>query len=380
MIPFYNKHFKLGILGGGQLGRMLIQDAINYDISVHVLDPSDEAPCKYIAHHFVKGDFNDYNTVLNFGRELDVISIEIEHVNTDALETLEKLGKKVYPAPAFLKMVQDKGLQKEFYQKNNINTAPFELVKSRREISTTSISFPCIQKLRRGGYDGKGVQMIHSAENLEIAFDEPSILEKKVDIKKEIAVIVARNESGEIKTFPLVEMEFNPEANLVEFLFSPTTVSQKIEDEAIALAKKIVSVSNFVGLLAVELFVDQNDNVIVNEMAPRPHNSGHHTIEACSTSQYEQLLRAIMNMPLGDTALLRPAVMINLLGEKGYSGPVKYEGLEDALACSGVHVHLYGKSETNPFRKMGHITVTAEKLDTAQQQARKIATTVRVIA
>lgn len=380
MIPFYEKHFKLGILGGGQLGRMLIQDAINYDIRIHVLDPSEDAPCKQIAHCFVLGDFMDYETVLRFGHDVDIITIEIEHVNTDALEELERRGKKVYPSPSFLKIVQDKGLQKEFYRSHEIPTAPYSIVTNRKEIADSGIAFPLVQKLRRGGYDGKGVQIIHSESELANAFDAHSVIEEKVNIKKEIAVIVARNASGEVKTFPLVEMEFNAEANLVEFLFSPASVSIEIEKEAIQLAKKIVTVSDFVGLLAVEMFVNQNDEVIVNEIAPRPHNSGHHTIEACSTSQYGQLLRAIMDMPLGDTTLIRPAVTINLLGQKGFVGPVIYEGLKEVLHYPGVHLHLYGKRETKPFRKMGHVTVTAENISDAQQLARKVASTVKVVA
>lgn len=380
MISFYEKKFSLGILGGGQLGRMLIQEAINYDIRVQVLDPSNDAPCRDIAHSFVLGDFMDFQTVYEFGKGVDVLSIEIEHVNVDALDALVKIGKKVFPDPAFLRMVQDKGLQKKFYSDNAIPTAPFVLVDKRTDIPQNNSDFPFIQKLRLGGYDGKGVQILRSKEDMSKSFDSPSIIEELIDFEKEISLIVARNELGEISTFPLAEMEFNSEANLVEFLFSPANVTREIENEAVALAKKIVEVSGFIGLLAVEMFVDKKGRVMVNEMAPRPHNSGHHTIEACGTSQYGQHLRAILNMPLGETTLIQPAVMINLLGEKGYSGPVMYLGLEDAIKIPGVHLHLYGKSETRPFRKMGHITVTADTLDMAYTIAKRVNKMVRVVS
>ncbi len=381
MKSFYNSDFRLGILGGGQLGRMLIQEAINFDIRVAVLDPSPEASCSKIAHEFVCGDFMDYETVLQFGHSVDVLTIEIEHVNVDALDALVTSGKKVFPHPSFLRMVQDKGLQKKFFAENQIATAPFLLAESKNDLAGNDLTYPFIQKLRRGGYDGKGVQAIRSHEVLiSSGFDAPCVAEEMIDFEKEIAVIIARNESGEVKTFPLVEMEFNAEANLVEFLFSPANVNAEVEKEATRLAHKIVEVTGFVGLLAVEMFVDKSGHVLVNEMAPRPHNSGHHTIEACPTSQYAQHLRAILNLPLGNTELIRPAVMINLLGEKGFSGPVRYDGLEEALAIPGVFLHLYGKPETRPFRKMGHITVTAEIAKTAHDTARLVAQLVRVIS
>lgn len=378
MKSFYNSEFRLGILGGGQLGRMLIQEAINYDVRISVLDPAMDAPCSSLAHHFQRGRFDDFQAVLDFGRNVDVITIEIEHVNVEALEVLEKEGKAVYPRPSFIRMVQDKGMQKEFYQKLGIPTAPFHLVKDASEL--TGHPFPYVLKSRTGGYDGKGVMVIRNGDDLKQAFDSPCVVEEMVAIRQEIAVLVARNEQGEISTFPLVEMEFNPEANLVEFLYSPASVSDSILAQALDIAKKIVIESDFVGLLAIEMFVDENLQVLVNEMAPRPHNSGHHTIEACATSQYGQLLRAVTGMPLGDTTLVRPAVMINLLGEKGYTGSAIYSGMEDAMRLPGVYFHLYGKSETKPFRKMGHITVTAEKLEAAQSTARMLLNSVKVIA
>jgi 5-(carboxyamino)imidazole ribonucleotide synthase len=377
---FYNSNFRLGILGGGQLGRMLIQEAANYDIRISVLDPGKDAPCNAIAHEFFCGDYNDFQSVLDFGQHVDVITIEIEHVNTEALFQLESQGIKVFPKPAFIKMVQDKGLQKNFYRDHQIPTSPYQLIEDKSELAMQSLKFPFVLKSRTGGYDGKGVLVIRNEKDLEGAFSGPCVVEEMVNIQKEIAVIVARNEAGEVSLFPLVEMEFNPEANLVEFLFSPAEVTQEIETAAFHIAKKIVVESDFIGLLAVELFIDEKGQVIVNEMAPRPHNSGHHTIEACVTSQYGQLLRAITNMPLGNTDLIRPGVMINLLGEKNYSGQAIYEGMMDALRIPGVYFHLYGKAETRPYRKMGHITVTDENLEAAKTTAKQLLKSVRVIA
>lgn len=380
MKSFYNSNFRLGILGGGQLGRMLIQEAANYDIRISVLDPGKDAPCNAIAHEFFCGDYNDFQSVLDFGQHVDVITIEIEHVNTEALFQLESQGIKVFPKPAFIKMVQDKGLQKNFYRDHQIPTSPYQLIEDKSELAMQSLKFPFVLKSRTGGYDGKGVLVIRNEKDLEGAFSGPCVVEEMVNIQKEIAVIVARNEAGEVSLFPLVEMEFNPEANLVEFLFSPAEVTQEIETAAFHIAKKIVVESDFIGLLAVELFIDEKGQVIVNEMAPRPHNSGHHTIEACVTSQYGQLLRAITNMPLGNTDLIRPGVMINLLGEKNYSGQAIYEGMMDALRIPGVYFHLYGKAETRPYRKMGHITVTDENLEAAKTTAKQLLKSVRVIA
>lgn len=375
---FYSKNFRLGILGGGQLGRMLIQVATNYDVRISVLDPSPEAPCSKLAHDFTVGDFADYDTVYRFGQTVDVLTIEIEHVNVEALEALEREGKKVYPSPRILRIVKDKGLQKQFYKDNDIATAPFKLIENKSEISASQL--PIVQKMRTGGYDGKGVTVLKSEADLDNAFDVPSVLEEMIDFEKELSVIIARNESGQIKSFPLVEMEFNPEANLVEFLFSPAAVDYDTEHRAYALAHRLVESMDFVGLLAVEMFLDKEGNLLVNEIAPRPHNSGHHTIEACVTSQYEQMMRAILNLPLGDTKLVRPAVMINLLGEKGFSGPVHYRGLEEVMKWPGVYVHLYGKADTKPFRKMGHVTVCCNNLEEAKTTARKVMETVKVEA
>ncbi|MEO8087173.1 MAG: 5-(carboxyamino)imidazole ribonucleotide synthase [Bacteroidota bacterium] len=375
---FYN-NLTLGILGGGQLGRMLLQKATDYNISNAVLDPDPAAPCKNICDDFSIGDFKDYNTVYKFGKNVDLLTIEIEHVNVEALEALEKEGVKVFPQPHIIKLVQDKGAQKIFYRTNKIPTAEFHLIENKQQLTEQENFLPYVQKLRRGGYDGRGVQVMNSVGDFEKGFDEPSVLEKYIPFEKEIAVIVARSESGEIKTFPVVEMEFNPEANLVEFLFSPSSVSNEIATTAEGIAKKIAEVSKIVGVLAVEMFVTKDGEVLVNEMAPRPHNSGHHTIEANVTSQYEQHLRAILNLPLGSTAINSPAVMVNLLGEKNHSGAAKYEGLEKALAIEGVYIHLYGKKNTKPFRKMGHVTVVAGSIEEARKKAVLVKETIKVM-
>jgi 5-(carboxyamino)imidazole ribonucleotide synthase len=371
---------KLGILGGGQLGRMLIQEAVNFNIHISVLDPAVNAPCADLANNFVVGNFNDYQTVLDFGKTVDVLTIEIEHVNIEALEELERLGKKVFPTPQALRTIQDKGLQKQFYKANNIPTAPFHLIYNAEDALLFKEKGPFMQKLRKGGYDGKGVTPLRTEAEFNAAFNAPSVLEEFVPFVKELAVIVARNESGEIATFPLVEMEFNPEANLVEFIFSPANVSIDIENNAKKIASDIANKLEHVGLLAIELFLTEDGNVLVNEIAPRPHNSGHHTIEACFVSQYGMHLRAILNMPLGSTGLRTPAVMINLLGEKGFEGKARYENIEEVLHTEGAYIHLYGKEDTKPFRKMGHITVCNTNLEEAKATARKFLAEVKVMA
>lgn len=380
MKAFYSGNLRLGILGGGQLGRMFIQEAINYDVHISVLDPAADAPCAPYAHTFVQGSFDDFDAVYDFGKNQDVLTIEIEHVNVDALEKLKEEGVKVFPDPAILRIVKDKGLQKQFYSQHQIPTAPFYLIDAKADIERFVGDFPVMQKMRTGGYDGKGVQPLRSVADIEKAFDVPSVLEKMVDFEKEIAILIARNESGQVSTFPVVEMEFNPEANLVEFLFSPASVTPAIEQQANEIAHRLVEALGFVGLLAIEFFVTKSGEVLVNEIAPRPHNSGHHTIEACGTSQYEQHLRSILDLPLGDTSLIQPAVMVNLLGEKGFSGPVKYDGMREVMAMPGVYVHLYGKSTTKPFRKMGHVTVANNDLEQAKINARTVLSTIRVVS
>lgn len=377
---FYQKDFKLGILGGGQLGRMLIQESVNLNLSVHVLDPDKNAPCSRISDEFVVGSFNDYETVLAFGKDKNIVTIEIEHVNLDALKELEKRGVKVFPQPAVLEIVKDKGNQKEFYQKNNIPTAPFHLISDKSEIAKYRNEFPFMQKLRSGGYDGKGVTPLRNDDDLNSAFDAPSVLEKMVDFEREISVIVARNESGEIVSYPVVDMEFNKTANLVEFLFSPSETSLAIQGKADEIARTIIDKLKLVGILAVEMFVTKSGEVLVNEIAPRPHNSGHQTIEGNKTSQYAQHVRAILNLPLGSTALVYPSVMVNVLGEQGYEGDAIYEKLNDVLAIEGCYVHLYGKKTTKPFRKMGHVTIVNKNLDQAKRTAKLVQQLLKVKA
>jgi 5-(carboxyamino)imidazole ribonucleotide synthase len=376
---WYGKDLRLGVLGGGQLGRMLIQAANDLNIHIHCLDPDPNAPCSEIAHSFSCGSLTDYNTVLNFGSDKHLITVEIENVNVEALVELEKKGVKVFPQSNVLKLIQDKGLQKEFYLKNNIPTAAFELISSKAELRLKT-DFPFVHKLRTGGYDGKGVKIISNLSEAKHSFDAPSVIEEKIDFKKELSVLVARNEKGEIKTFPLVECEFNPEANLVEFLFSPADVSPEIELKAKEIASQLIEKLNMVGLLAVELFLTKSNELLVNEIAPRPHNSGHHTIECCTTSQFSQHLRAILNLPLGDTSLIQAGAMINLVGEKEFNGPVIYDGLENLLSIPGVFPHLYGKEISKPFRKMGHITITGKNINELKAKRDKIKGLIRVIS
>lgn len=376
----YSKDFTLGVLGGGQLGRMLQQEAVNLDVKLAALDPNPKAPCSRLVPQFTAGDFNNRDMVIAFGKQCDVVTVEIEHVSVDGLRELEKSGVKVFPQPDVLETIKDKGLQKQFYTDHAIPTAPFRLLENKADLAANTDFLPAAQKLRTGGYDGRGVQVIHSDADIDRGFDAPSVLEKFIDFETELAVIAARNEKGEISTFPAVELDFNPEANLVELLFAPATISKTIEDRAAEIARKTIAAYDMVGILAVELFLTKTGELLVNEVAPRPHNSGHHTIEANITSQYGQHLRSILNLPLGATDLTRPAAMVNLLGEDGHSGSVIYEGLEEALALPGVYVHIYGKAETKPFRKMGHVTITADTADKARDLAMKVKSMIKVKA
>ncbi|MEX1192077.1 MAG: 5-(carboxyamino)imidazole ribonucleotide synthase [Brumimicrobium sp.] len=377
---WYGENFKLGVLGGGQLGRMLIQSAINYDVHIYVMDGSLKAPCGNLAHEFTVGNINDYDDVIAFGKDKDVITVEIEHVNVDALEALEKRGVKVFPQPRVLRLIQDKGLQKQFYNQQNIPTSPFELIESNKDIVNHANLLPAMQKMRKGGYDGKGVVKITNEKDILNGFQAPSVLEKLIDFEKELSVIVARNESGEVKTFPLVECEFSPTLNLVEFLFSPANVSENIANEAKKIGIDVIEKLGMVGILAVELFLTKDGKLLVNEIAPRTHNSGHHTIECNFTSQFEQHLRAITNQPLGNTELRTPGVMINLLGEPEFKGKAVYEGLTEVIKEKGVFVHAYGKAETKPHRKMGHVTITNKSLEEAKILARKVQKVLKVKA
>lgn len=371
---------KLGILGGGQLGRMLIQEAINYNSTTLVLDPDPDAPCKHIANGFECGSITDFDTVYQFGKKADILTIEIEKVNIDALEQLEKEGKLVFPQSRVIRLIQDKGVQKQFFKENNIPTAAFQLVSSRNDLKNSPFGFPYMLKQRRDGYDGRGVMKINDQEDLINAFDSPSLIEELIDFDKEIAVIVSRNANGDMNTFPVVEMEFNAEANLVEFLISPSTYPEVLQEKAAKIARDIASALNITGILAVEMFVTKTGDILVNELAPRPHNSGHHTIEGNYVSQFEQHLRAIFNLPLGDTRSITNAVMINLLGEKGYEGVARYSGLEKIMAIDGVYVHLYGKKYTKPFRKMGHVTIIDQNREKAIEKARYVQKTLKVVS
>lgn len=376
----FSTNVKIGVLGGGQLGRMLQQKALDFGLDLAFIDPDNNAPCKEISSRFFKGDFKDYETVYSFGKSRDILTIEIEHVNVKALEKLQEEGVKVFPQPSVIKTIQDKGLQKIFYKENNIPTSDFYLIQGKDEISNFKDEFPFMQKMRKGGYDGQGVTPIRTESDLSNAFEVPSILEKMVDFEKELSVIVARNEEGEIKAFPCVECEFNPEANLVEFLFSPANISKEIEEKAQSIAENVIDKLGMVGILAVELFLTKDGDLLVNEVAPRPHNSGHQTIEGNMESQYGQLLRCLLNLPLGDTAIKLPSVMVNLLGEKGYIGNAIYDGIDKVLELPGVFLHFYGKTQTKPFRKMGHATIVNKSIEEAKQIAKKVKEELNIIA
>ena len=368
----------LGVLGGGQLGRMLIQSAINYNQDIHILDPDPNAPCKDIAQQFQVGSLKDFDTVYAFGKNCDVITVEIEAVNTDALQKLAEEGKKVFPQPHILKLIQDKREQKQFYAQHGIPTADFVLTENKADVISKKSFLPAVNKLGKEGYDGRGVQILRSEADLEEAFDAPGLLEKLIDFDKEIAVTVARNEKGDLIAYPAVECAFHPTANLVEFLFAPAEITPEVEAKAQQIAKEVILKLDMIGILAVELFVTKSGEVLVNEIAPRPHNSGHHTIEANFTSQFEQHLRSVMNWPLGNPDLRCPAAMINLLGEDGFSGPAIVEGKEEALAEKGVYIHLYGKKLTKPFRKMGHVTILDESVEALKAKANRIKELIKI--
>lgn len=375
---------KLGIIAGGQLGKMLVLAASNWNVKTYVLDKDDHCPASSSCTFFFKGDQLNYDDVYEFGQMVDVLTLELENVNIEALKKLKLEGKRIIPDPDKLEIIQDKGLQKQFFEKIKTPSSSFNLFETKQEIINSinngNLSFPFVQKLRKGGYDGRGVSIIHSKNDLNNLLDGASVVEHLVDIEKEISAIVARNERGEVKCHPTVEMEFNPKANLVEKLICPSTLPAEIENEAEEIAINIITELNLYGLLAVEMFVDKNNKIWVNEIAPRPHNSGHHTIESAITSQFEQQLRAIFNLPLGSTKLKLPAVMINLLGVPGFEGKVKYEGLTECMAIEGVKVHLYGKKITKPFRKMGHVTVLAPTIEEAKSKADLVKQKMKVVS
>jgi 5-(carboxyamino)imidazole ribonucleotide synthase len=375
----FQQNFKLGILGGGQLGRMLVQSGLDFNIPFKILDPDKHAPCSFLAD-FQVGKLTDYDTVMKFGSDCDIITIEIENVNVQALKDLQARGKKVYPQPEVIELIQDKRTQKSFYRDAGIPTAEFVLTTNAQDIYAHKNFLPAVNKLGREGYDGRGVQILRSENDLGKAFDAPGLLEKLIDFEKEISVIVARNQKGEIKTFPVVEMVFHPVQNLVEYLFAPAQLAAEVQVKAERIATSIIDKLQMVGLLAVEMFVTRQGEVLVNEVAPRPHNSGHQTIEGNVTSQYEQHLRAILNLPLGNTDLISPSAMVNLLGEPGFDGPAKYQGFDEVASVPGVHVHLYGKALTKPFRKMGHVTIMDNTITELKRKADFVKETLKVIA
>ena len=371
---------KIGILGGGQLGLMLLQAAADYPVETYVLEAGTTPPAASLAHHFIEGDIKDYDTVYKFGKLVDVLTIEIENVNVEALLQLEKEGLKIYPKPSVLQTIKDKGLQKMFYQTHDINTSDFVLTSSLQEILDYTSFLPAAHKLRTGGYDGKGVCIIKSMDDIPDAFDEPSILEKLVDIDKEIAVIIARNDRGEVAVYPPTEMVFDARYHLVDYLISPAAITSEQEKEATEIAKKLVKDFNSSGIFAIEMFIDKKGKIWVNETAPRTHNSGHQSIEGNHCSQYDMQMRVLQNYPLGSTEITMPSLMLNLIGEPGYEGAVHYEGLEAAKKMEGIYIHLYGKNETRAGRKMGHITLLGGDRETLIAKAKILKKMVRVIA
>ena len=379
---YFSSDFKLGILGGGQLGKMMLYDTRKFDIQTYVLDPSNGAPCKIACDKFFQGSLLDFDTVYNFGKQVDVLTFEIELVNVDALEKLEQEGVKVFPSSKTLRIIQNKGKQKQFYKDNNLPTSDFQVFENISNLisNISNLKLPFVWKSTEFGYDGNGVKVIRKIEDLDGLPKGECIAEEMVNFKNELAVIVARNPSGEIKTYPVVEMEFHPEANQVEYVICPGRIDEKVAQKAREIALKVSEKFQHVGLLAVEMFQTQDDEILINEVAPRPHNSGHYSIEASYTSQFEQHLRAILNLPLGNTDSKVAGVMVNLVGAEGYSGNVIYENIENILQLDGVIPHIYGKKQTRPFRKMGHVTITNQDIDKARQIAEEVKNTIRVIS
>ncbi|HCY82358.1 MAG TPA: 5-(carboxyamino)imidazole ribonucleotide synthase [Xanthomarina gelatinilytica] len=380
----FSSTFKLGILGGGQLGKMLLYDTRKFDIYTTVLDASEEAPCKLACNEFHLGNLMDYDAVYNFGKQVDVLTFEIENVNTKALEALEKEGVKVYPTSKTLRTIQNKATQKLFYRDHNIPTANFSRFAYASEILDAvhngGLTFPFVWKSAQFGYDGNGVKIIRTEADLKGLPNVECIAEDMVPFKNELAVIVARNPEGEVATYPVVEMEFHPEANQVEYVICPARIDEQVAKKATEVALKVSKAFNHIGLLAVEMFQTQDDAILVNEVAPRPHNSGHHTIESSYTSQFEQHLRAILNLPLGKTDSQVGGIMVNLVGAEGHTGNVVYQHIEDIMKLPGVTPHIYGKKQTRPFRKMGHVTIVNKDLNTARHIAEQVKNTIKVIS
>ncbi|NMH29626.1 5-(carboxyamino)imidazole ribonucleotide synthase [Flavobacterium silvaticum] len=381
---FFSSNFKLGILGGGQLGKMLLSETRKFDIQTYVLDPADDAPGALACNKFFQGSLMDFETVYNFGKKVDVLTFEIELVNVQALEQLESEGIKVYPSSKTLKQIQNKGFQKDFYSRHNIPTAPYKRFTGISELISTlrsgQMTYPFVWKSAEFGYDGNGVKVVRTIDDLENLPETECIAEEMIPFKNELAVIVARSVSGEMKTYPVVEMEFHPEANQVEYVICPARIDAAVAEKARSIAIEVSKKFDHVGLLAVEMFQTNDDEILVNEVAPRPHNSGHYSIEASYTSQFENHLRAILDLPLGKTGSKVAGVMVNLVGAEGFSGNVKYENIEKILEIPGVTPHIYGKKQTRPFRKMGHVTIVNEDMYEARNIAEQVKNTIKVIS
>lgn len=383
-MTFFSSDFKLGILGGGQLGKMLLAEARKFDIQTWVLDPSADAPCRFGAHQFFQGSLMDFDTVYEFGRQVDVLTIEIENVNLDALAQLEREGKKVYPSTTTLRKIQSKITQKKIYIEADIPTAEAFFYENKAAIvsafANATLSFPMVWKQDRFGYDGYGVKVLRNATDLDNLPETPALIEPLIPFTHEIAVICVRSVSGNTTTYPVVEMEFHPEANQVEYVICPARLPQTILEKALQVAKQVSDTTQHVGLLAVEMFVTPDGTILVNEVAPRPHNSGHYSIEGAYTSQFENHLRAILDLPLGNTQNKTAGVMVNLVGEEGFSGPVIYKNMEQILGMPGVTPHIYGKRETRPFRKMGHVTIIHEDVNEARKKAEEVKSVISVVS
>tara|TARA_B100001093_G_scaffold226601_1_gene217151 strand:+ start:3444 stop:4598 length:1155 start_codon:yes stop_codon:yes gene_type:complete len=379
---YFSSDFKLGILGGGQLGKMLLQVTSRLSIKTNILDPSKDSPCKNLCNEFEIGNLMDFDSVYQFGKKCDLVTFEIEHVNTEALEKLESEGTKVYPSSKTLKIIQNKNLQKQFFIDNNIPTSDFWYFKSPKDFKNSfhknQISFPCVWKKTKFGYDGYGVEIIKSIKQIDNLPNEEFIIEEFIPFEKELATTIVRNNSGDIQIFPLVQMDFNKESNQVEYVVCPAQVNREIKDLANALAMKVSKSFKHVGLLAIEMFLTKDNKILINEVAPRPHNSAHYSIEACENSQFQQHINSILDLKLGSCKSNNNAIMVNLVGEKGYSGPVIYQGIEKAMEQSNVSVHIYGKSNTKPNRKMGHVTVTDENLKNGLKKAKSIKNLIKV--
>ena len=384
MKDYFSSNFKLGVLGGGQLGRMLLAETQKFDIHTSILDSSPEAPCAQLCNEFHQGNLLDFETVYNFGKQVDLLTIEIENINIDALDRLEREGLSIYPTPKSIRIIQNKATQKNFYKDKNIPTAPYShyayLEELKHSFHNSIIEFPFVWKAARFGYDGTGVKIVRTFEDIENLPQGECIVEKLIPFKNELAVIVARNSNGEVTSYPVVEMEFHPEANQVEYVICPARIEENIAKKAREIALKVADAFDFVGLLAVEMFQTEEDEILVNEVAPRTHNSGHYSIEASYTNQFEQHLRSILNLPLGNTDNKVAGIMVNLVGAEGHTGEVVYENIDKILQIDGVTPHIYGKKITKPFRKMGHVTIVNKDIDEARKVAQQVKKIIKVIS